>query len=235
MSNVIKLKKKPIAFKTADEIDDQKNEPNVDPAYEREQQLKRKIKEEYVNGFNKGHNEGYEKGYTEGYEEGYAKIKEELEQKYVDQFRKKTEEFYNILAGFEEKLSAYTGAYDQIVVTMILQFAEKIIRREIQNRSNVEETIRAAIKKVMGASKVIIKINPADYSLLSEEGKINIFEDAFTKIHFEVSEAIEIGGCYIETEIGNVDAQIQTQIDELTVRFEDYLNESANPEAGDAD
>ena len=44
---------------------------------------------------------------------------------------------------------------------------------------------------------------------------------SFSKIKFESDERIETGGCFIETEIGNVDGRIVPQLKELKKQFEE--------------
>ena len=42
---------------------------------------------------------------------------------------------------------------------------------------------------------------------------------------FQSDPSIEGGGCYIETELGNIDATLSTQVSELKKRFEESLQE----------
>ena len=48
-------------------------------------------------------------------------------------------------------------------------------------------------------------------------------DDSFARIKFEPDERIDKGGCFVETEIGNVDARISTQLNELKRQFDSYL------------
>ena len=58
------------------------------------------------------------------------------------------------------------------------------------------------------------KLNPEDYRLI-EQTKDVINIELFSKIKFEESENIENGGCFIQTEIGDIDARISVQLSEL--------------------
>ncbi|GAB6281326.1 MAG: FliH/SctL family protein [Ignavibacterium sp.] len=205
MSNVIKLSNKPnISFRSVknliieDEDFNNKNEVEIN----REQIL---LKENY----------------TKGFEEGYTKAKKELELEYNNKLIKKTEEYYEILSNFEEKLNIYEKTFDEVIAKLSLKIADKVIRSEVANRNVVEEIIKEASKKIIGANDVIIKINPKDYELITENGNDKILNKSFNKIKFEPTEAIEIGGCIIESAIGNVDAQISTQLNEIERRLKE--------------
>jgi flagellar biosynthesis/type III secretory pathway protein FliH len=42
-------------------------------------------------------------------------------------------------------------------------------------------------------------------------------------IKFEIDDNIEIGGCLIETEIGNLDARISSQLNEISKALENVI------------
>lgn len=214
MSNVIKLSNKPnISIRSVknlvieDEDFNNKNEVEIN----REQIL---LKENY----------------TKGFEEGYLKAKKELESEYNNKLIKKTEEYYEILSNFEEKLNIYEKTFDEVIAKLSLKIAEKVIRSEVANRNVVEEIIKEAAKKIIGANDVIIKINPKDYELITENGNDKILNKSFNKIKFEPNEAIEIGGCIIESAIGNVDAQISTQLIEIEKRLKEVYEINSQDE-----
>lgn len=205
MSNVIKLSNKPnVSICSAKNliIEDEKFYNKNEIEINREQIL---LKENYAKGF----------------EEGYSKAKKELEMEFNNKLIKKTEEYYEILSNFEEKLILYERTFDEVIAKLSLKISEKVIRSEVTNRNVVEEIIKEAAKKIIGANDVIIKINPKDYELITENGNDKILNKSFNKIKFEPTEAIEIGGCIIESAIGNVDAQISTQLKEIERRLKE--------------
>lgn len=158
--------------------------------------------------------------YQQGFEDGFNTAKRDLESEFDDMMLKKSEEFYRILESFEGKLADYEGLFDTLVIKLAVKISEKIVRDEIKNRSIIENSISEAVKKVMGANQVHIKMSPADYELISSNGKAALIERNFDKVKFEVTDKVEEGGCIIETEIGNVDARIQSQIDAISAQLE---------------
>ncbi|MGE5400395.1 MAG: FliH/SctL family protein [Ignavibacteriales bacterium] len=166
----------------------------------------------------------YEKGIADGQEA----IRYELEKDYTNKLIERTEEFNRILASIEASLSGYEEAFDKIVIEVSIAVAEKIVKHEISRESIINETLRESVRRVLGANEILIKINPQDYKIL-HSGEQNVqFEDSFSKIKFEQDDKVEAGGCIVETEIGNVDARINTQISEIRKQFEVNFNDQTS-------
>jgi len=80
--------------------------------------------------------------------------------------------------------------------------------------------LKDAIKKVIGANNVIVKLNPDDFKTLDSTSDEPFSINSFDKIKFEQDDRIEPGGCFIETEIGSVDARISSQCNEIRKQLE---------------
>jgi len=86
--------------------------------------------------------------------------------------------------------------------------------------------LKEAVRKILGANEILIKINPEDYKGISLDGTHKDLERNFSKIRFEQDNNIDPGGCLIETEVGNVDARIASQLDEISKQLENnFLSE----------
>lgn len=164
-----------------------------------------------------------EKRYQNGFDDGLKKAKEDMENEYSEELLKKTEEFYQILASFEQKIIDYEKTFDEIVIKVATKIAEKIVHREIENKTVIQKTLKEAVRKILGANEILIKINPEDYKGISLDGTHKDLEKNFSKIRFEQDNNIDPGGCLIETEVGNVDARISSQLDEISRQLENNI------------
>lgn len=153
--------------------------------------------------------------YERGYGEGYKKAAEELETKYNDDLQKRYDELENFLKSVDEKVMSYDDTFNNVVVELAFVVAEKIIRESIDRNPSINKTLNESMKKVLGANNVIIKMNGADLDNLNKESKNLLSDGSFSKIKFETDDSIESGGCLIETDIGNVDGRLSTQLKEL--------------------
>lgn len=186
------------------------NQQAIDDIYkEEENKLRKELENQYQNGFN----------------EGFEAAQTQLEQQFNEQIMSKSEEFYQILSGIEERLQSYEKSFESIVIAVSSKIAQKILNKEIENKSIIENTLRNAIGKVLGAGGIILRLNPADYELLNQGDFIVTLNNSFSKLKFEMDDSIEKGGGIIETEIGSVDARVSTQLEEIIKQLENSLND----------
>lgn len=161
--------------------------------------------------------------YKLGFNDGQEKTRRELEQDFTNKLFKKYDEVYNILTQYDEHLIEMEKGFEYLVIETAYELAKKIIGREVEKENIINDNVRQAINKIVGANNVKLKLNPKDLEELTEASKNLIHSSSFTKIKIEPDERIERGGCFIETEIGNVDARITTQLNELRKKLEDSL------------
>ncbi len=161
-----------------------------------------------------------QQSYEKGYSDGHKLASEKLEKEYSEKLAKKFSDVDRILSSLDKQISGYGDVFEKVVIELAISIAEKIVRREISEETIINETLREAIKRVIGSNKVLVKINPADLDVLNNVIDKRQFDSMLSKIQFEADSRIEPGGCFIETEIGNVDARISSQFNELKKSLE---------------
>jgi len=164
-----------------------------------------------------------DEAYNKGYEEAKQEVTKRLEQFYETEILKKTEQFYKIISSIEEQIKNYENEFHKLVITSTKKISEKIINRELENKTIIEETLQKSIHKIIGANEIIVKINPSDFELINGKNTIQKINPGITHIKFEAVNNIEKGGCFIETEIGNLDGRISSQINEIVKALENKL------------
>ncbi len=164
-----------------------------------------------------------DEAYKKGYEDAKKEVSEQLAQLHESELLKQSEEFYNIISTFEDTIAGYHANFNKLVINVSQKIAEKILKRELKNKSGIEETLQQSIHKIIGANEVIIKLNSQDYETLNKNDKVKIMTQGMNHIKFEIDNNIEIGGCLIETEIGNLDARINSQLNEITKALENKI------------
>jgi flagellar assembly protein FliH len=153
--------------------------------------------------------EAAKKGREEGREEGYKEGKAEVD-RLVDRL-------HTILERAMDKRAAILEEAEAQVVELVLLVAKKVVKVISENqKSVVVQNIAQALRKLKTKSDVVIRVNLADLELSTEHVKdfVQIAENA-KKITVIEDTTVDKGGCVIETDFGEIDARISSQLNEL--------------------
>ncbi len=166
------------------------------------------------------HKHEMEEEYRRGYEDAKKNVTEELEQKHSDELLNQSKDFYSIVSTFEEKFEIFENDFHSLVIKVSTRIAEKILQKELNENSMIEKLLDQNLRKIIGANDIIIKLNPNDYKLIQKSSKEYLASSGGSKIKYESNENIQIGGCLIESEIGNLDARVESQLNEIVKNLE---------------
>ena len=137
-------------------------------------------------------------GYETGYQEGLAQVTEQLV--------KARQEHEQFLKNANREL-----------MDLAFRIAEKIIGKQLEiEPQTIISVVKQAMQNVRGSKQLTIRVHPDDAKILRENDEelqealgrqriIDIMED----------KKVQPGGCIIESEIGTVEAQLQTQLERL--------------------
>jgi flagellar assembly protein FliH len=152
-----------------------------------------------------------ETAFRQGYQRGHAEGKEE----FLDQIKGQLDKLETILQQAMSVRQAAMELAEEDLIKLSLLIAEKIVRKEIQLDSEVtKRVLTEAISYLGGATKIFVRVNRRDLPTL-EEGEDEIrrlFLEA-KAITFIEDESIQPGGCIIETDLGRIDARLETRLD----------------------
>jgi len=121
-----------------------------------------------------------------------------------------------ISAQMQKSMARYDAAVHEELVELAIDIARKVVGREIQlDPELVAETVRRAVALVLDRQRLTIRLHPQDADLVAQ---------AFPEVETALSDAIwtvqsdesvDRGGAVIETEHGEIDGRISTQLDEI--------------------
>lgn len=157
-------------------------------------------------------------GFTEGEKAGIA-----LEKKRTDSV---LNNFNQALVELEKiKKEVYAKA-EQETVKLALAVARKVVCHEVNtNKEVILSIVKEALKKVVDAEKIRIRINRSDLEFLKKkETHFSTFDERRT-ITFEEDESIHTGGCVIETNFGEIDARVEKQLQVVEEVFKSQMQE----------
>lgn len=134
------------------------------------------------------------KGFDTGRQEGYSVITEK-----VTAFERVKEDFYK---NAEEN-----------IIKLVMMIAEKVIGRIVhENSEAIKSIVKQAIEKSLG-ERILIRLSSEDYKAVTgSESEFRDMLDRTKRIQFKEDEGIVRGGCVVETEVGTIDARLETQL-----------------------
>lgn len=161
------------------------------------------------------------KAYSEGLEKG-KKIGKESEKKIVISI---VDELRGAVVELEEFKKGICKNAEKSAVKLAFLIAGKILCTEIEkNNNSVIKIIKEALKKIMDDENVRIKINPSDLSYIQSAGSSQLNDIlAKSSVSFEGDSEISRGGCLVETDSGEIDARIESQLMVIEETFSEEL------------
>ena len=149
--------------------------------------------------------EGREAGRLEGFSDGKAE---------VDRLIERTQK---VLERAQDKRAEILSETEKQIVDLVLLITKKVIKVISENQRNIIITnVIEALRKVKSKGDIIIRVNLADLKLATEhkDDFIRLMENAKSLQIIEDS-SVDLGGCIIETDFGEIDARIASQLTEL--------------------
>jgi len=173
--------------------------------------------------------EAEEEGRVSGLESGFRDGKAE-----VDRLIHRTQ---TVLQRAQDKRTEILEETEQEIINLVLLIARKVIKVISENQRNVIiSNVVQALRKVKGRGNIIIRVNIADLKLSTEHIKdfINLVEGV-KSIQVLEDSTVDEGGCIIETDFGEIDARIASQLAELEARILEVSPIKSTPRASITD
>lgn len=150
-------------------------------------------------------------------EEAHAEELRRAEARASEEIGKAVERFTSIVDDFMAQREDLLKSSEETVVRLAVAIARRIVGEAVEvNDEIVLEAIRRALKHVVDKENVAVRVNPRDLKIVREHRSdwLGIVEGT-RSLEIEEDERIHPGGCLVETEGGNVEAQIGKQIQTL--------------------
>ena len=153
--------------------------------------------------------EGFEKGRTAGYEEGQAEVKRLVEQ------------LHSVINHAIAKRNEIIEESETQLINLVLLIARKVVKVISENQKNVViNNVIQALRKLKSRGEVIIRVNLEDVDLTSEHVKDFMrMVESVKSITVVEDSSVDRGGAILETDFGQIDARISSQLHEIEERI----------------
>ncbi len=149
--------------------------------------------------------EGFDRGHVDGYESGKAEVERLIEQ------------LHSIINHAINKRNEIIEESETHLINLVLLITKKVVKVISENQKNVViNNVIQALRKLKSRGEVVIRVNLEDVGLTSEHVKdfMRMVENVKSVTVVEDS-SVDKGGCVIETDFGQIDARISSQLHEI--------------------
>ncbi|MDR1636966.1 MAG: flagellar assembly protein FliH [Treponema sp.] len=172
-----------------------------------------RLEEESRAGLEAARKEAQDQGRSAGREEGFAEGKAE-----VERLIQRTQ---IMLERAQDKRGEILVETEQEIIDLVLLISRKVVKVISENqRTIVLQNVVQALRKVKTRGNVTIRVNMADLKLTTEHIKDFIQRvEGVKSLQVVEDSSVDSGGCVIETDFGEVDARISSQLAELETKI----------------
>lgn len=173
------------------------------------------------------YNEGFATGEKDGFHSGQLKAQQEAKAVLA----KRTAELDALMAQLMAPLNQQDEQIEDMLLMLLEQMLRAVLQREMQvDRAQVASVLRSALKALpVGAENIRIYLNPLDFESIKalrerHEESWRLLED----------DQLMPGGCRVEAEHSQVDATLETRLQQLIEQlYEQRREQRAHPPAPD--
>ena len=178
-------------------------------AHETARQMEAEAKASFEADRKEAEEEGRLAGREAGFEEGKAE---------VDRLILRTQ---TVLERAQNKRAEILEQTEQEIINLVLLIARKVVKVISESQRNViVSNVVQALKKVKGRGNILIRVNMADLKLSTAHIKDFIsMVEGVKSIQVAEDSSVDSGGCIIETDFGEIDARIASQLAELEAKI----------------
>jgi flagellar assembly protein FliH len=156
------------------------------------------------------------------------RVQESYERGFEEGQRQAERGLANVFKSLREGISEVINLREQILrdceedlLKLSIIVARKIVHQEItQDRSILAKVVTAAIDVTSESDDIIVRLNPEDYKLVTSN-KLNYLNGSCGErpLNLKPDEAVSFGGCIVDTVMGEIDARLETQLEEVHKRL----------------
>ncbi|WP_425618300.1 FliH/SctL family protein [Anatilimnocola sp. NA78] len=123
----------------------------------------------------------------------------------------------NAVQQIQQSRQVWLKHWEDHALRLSLGIAERVIRRQIQLQPEITlDLVKEGLELAVGHEHITVRLNPADHAALGDRVlKISQHLARLGQVQVVSDPQVTSGGCRIDTEFGNVDQRIETQLDRI--------------------
>jgi flagellar assembly protein FliH len=180
----------------------------------------------------KAEEQGYQAGYVQGYLEGEREAQRILTQRADDERAAYREDLKAFIARIEAERQRAWEEIEPQVIGLVFELAQKVIKQEITaSREVALSMIKNALRRVAESGALRIRVHASDLETVrSHREDLMSLLDGIHHLEIIEDRRVSEGGCIVETEAGNIDTRVETQLKEVADTLEQMVTHRASQE-----
>lgn len=161
------------------------------------------FKEEADKARELGRQRGLQEGRTAGTEEAKRTFEAELAR------------IRSIADRLQEAVETGFNGVEDMAVAIAFEALCKMLGNTAVTPEGVQALVRQAAAHAINNEKVVVRLHAGDLSVLRAVGALDATLPSGAAVSWVADKAVELGGCVVETDGGELDARLETQIEKL--------------------
>lgn len=156
--------------------------------------------------------------YAQGLADGQKKMRLELD--------KALQAFYQAAKELDGMRNDFIHRQSDDLIHLSIGVAEQVIAAELSLKPDViVSVVSKAMESAFEADEYRIRVNPEDVSVVQENRPLLLANvNGLRQIYVQSDENITRGGCVIESNKGQVDARLESKLDEIRQQLREAVN-----------
>lgn len=153
----------------------------------------------------------------EAYEEGIQRGREAGEQEFRAAVDSSVQALAQVSGAIQAAHRAFLDSLEPQVVSLVQSIAQRLLNREVRSDPElVAGTVREALNNIADRARLVVRLNPADLETVRNQ-KLSLLEDfdGVRQLDMMGDEGVSLGGCIVESELMQVDAQLDSQLERI--------------------
>lgn len=160
---------------------------------------------------------GFELGRTEGQQLAFQETNLRIDSELII--------FNELLANVQTQYASLAKVNETRLIELIFKISNRLATKELEaSQEALLEVVRQSIGSISSQDEVILEIHPDRIAFFEElKNKANREFDFLQNIKIEPNPQINLGGCVLRTHFGQIDAQVETRVDNLWSQIKQVL------------
>lgn len=179
-------------------------EPDVKALVE---QARQSVLEQFKADAEKARELGRQRGLQEGRQSGAEESRKA--------FAAELARLRSIADSLNHALETQIQGVEEIAVSIAFEAMCRVLGDSAVTREGITAIVRQAASHAVNTEKVVARLHPGDLSFLRDAGGLDPSLSSGMAVSWVADESVVLGGCILETEHGELDARLETQMDRL--------------------